>query len=634
VAEAADRSLSGRLSQALGASYTVEGEIGRGGMGVVYHARDERLKRQVAIKVLPPELAFREEIRIRFLREAETAARVSHPHVVPIHSVGEGPDGLVYFVMAFVDGEPLSERLKRRGRLPPEEARRILMETADALGAAHALGVIHRDVKPDNILLEGSRGRVVVTDFGIAKALSSTSSGALTGTGVAIGTPHYMSPEQAAGDREIDGRSDLYSLGVVGFQMLVGELPFTAPTVPGLLMKHITEQAPLITDRRPDCPEDLAACVMRCLEKEPEARWPTADALRRALESRSAPAYRAPRQRPGGTGLLRQLPPAARRRDTARQGGPAGAGAGAGAGGLFPVPRSPDVPRRSRRGSRREQPAVPSSGEPDIVRRTRSTFVTWASVFSGVVVLNVLNGGHVSWAIVGVGIWGAFGVLPRFWRLWEAGYSWRDVFNRPAAPDAAQARVGGGSPRIGPLLPVTAEEFGRQVDAIQQARSDRQAILKIVEKLPASERQMLPDVVDTVDKLVARAEGLARALHTMSAGVDGGAVPRLDDKIEVLQRQPENAERERHLSLLQRQRQALTELLGRQQTIEEQVESCVLAMQNVRFDLLRLKSAGVAAVLSDLTQATQQARALSRDVDHAIAAAGEIREILGDRPSP
>jgi len=182
------------------------------------------------------------------------------------------------------------------------------------------------------------------------------------------------------------------------------------------------------------------------------------------------------------------------------------------------------------------------------------------------------------------------------------------------------------------LRPVTAEEFGRQVDAIQQARSDRQAILKIVEKLPASERQMLPDVVDTVDKLVARAENLARALHNMSAGVDAGAVPRLDEKIEALRRQPESAERERQQSLLQRQRQALTDLLGRQQTIEEQIESCVLAMQNVRFDLLRLKSAGVAAVLSDLTQATQQARALSRDVDHAIAAAGEIREILGERP--
>src|SRR5438034_1244350 len=158
--------LAQRLSQALGSSFTLEGEIGRGGMGVVYHARDERLKRKVAVKVLPPELAFREEIRIRFLREAETAARLSHPHIVPIHSVGEGPDGLVYFVMAYVDGESLAARLKRRERLPPEEARRIMMETADALGAGHALGIIHRDVKPDNILLEGSRGRTGLTDLG------------------------------------------------------------------------------------------------------------------------------------------------------------------------------------------------------------------------------------------------------------------------------------------------------------------------------------------------------------------------------------------------------------------------------------------------------------------------------------
>src|SRR5213594_150057 len=194
----ADKSLGARLIQALGSSYTVEGELGRGGMGVVYKARDERLKRQVAIKVLPPELAFREEIRIRFLREAETAARLSHPHIVPIHSVGEGPDGLVYFVMAYVDGESVAAKLKRRGSLPAEESRRIMQETADALGAAHALGIIHRDVKPDNILLEGSRGRVVVTDFGIAKALSSTTGPAtLTATGVAICTQHYMSPEQA-----------------------------------------------------------------------------------------------------------------------------------------------------------------------------------------------------------------------------------------------------------------------------------------------------------------------------------------------------------------------------------------------------------------------------------------------------
>src|SRR3989475_5780348 len=295
----ADNSLVTRLRKALGSSYTIAGEIGRGGMGVVYQARDERLKRQVAVKVLPPELAFREEIRIRFLREAETAAQLSHPHIVPIHSVGEGSDGLVYFVMAYVDGESLAARLKRRGRLPPEEARRVMIETADALGAAHAVGIIHRDVKPDNILLEGSRGRVVVTDFGIAKALSSTTGSAtLTATGVAIGTPHYMSPEQAAGDREIDGRSDIYSLGVVAYQMLAGELPFQAPTVPGILMKHITERAPLITDRRPGVLQDLAGRAIRALYKSPEDRWPTADALRRALEARSATMYK-PRRSSG-----------------------------------------------------------------------------------------------------------------------------------------------------------------------------------------------------------------------------------------------------------------------------------------------------------------------------------------------
>ena len=608
---AADRSLIARLTQALGTSYTVEGEIGRGGMGVVYNARDERLKRRVAIKVLPPELAFQEGIRTRFLREAETAARLSHPNIVPIHAVGEGPDGIVYFVMAYVDGEPLSARLKRRGRLPGEEVRRILSETADALSAAHAVGIIHRDVKPDNILLEGSRGRVVVTDFGIAKALSSATGGTLMATGVAIGTPHFMSPEQAAGDREIDGRSDIYSLGVVGYQMLVGELPFRAPTVPGILMKHIAEPAPMIMEKRPDCPEDLAACVMRCLEKEPESRWPTADGLRRALESRSAAPYRPRRTaptRPGAAGRWAPeapaLPPAARSREAAR------------------------------RSQRREVAPRPPGGEAEIVRRTRHAFVTWASVFSGVAVLDVANAGHLSWAVIGVAIWGAFGVLPRFWKLWEAGYSWRDILHRPVAPDGAEARLGTSRGRTGRLAPPTADEFGRHLDAINQVRLDRQAILKVMDRLPKSERKLLPDVIDTVDKLLHRAEELARMLATMTGDVDPEALARIDEKLEGTRRQPESAERDRQLNLLGRQRQALGDLVTRRRGVEEQLESCVIAMQNVRFDLLRLKSAGVAAVLSDLTQATQQARSLSRDVDHAIAAAGEIRDLLADRPPP
>lgn len=606
----ASPSLAERLRQALGTAYTVQGEIGRGGMGVVFNAWDERLKRRVAIKVLPPELAFREEIRLRFLREAETAAQLSHPHIVPIHSVGEGPDGLVYFVMAYVDGESLAAKLQRRGRLPTEEARRIMLETADALGAAHALGIIHRDVKPDNILLEGSRGRVVVTDFGIAKALSSTTGAAtLTATGVAIGTPHYMSPEQAAGDREIDGRSDIYSLGVVGYQMLTGELPFRAPTVPGILMKHISERAPLVTEKRPDCPEDLAASVMRCLEKDPDDRWPTADALRRALESRSA------------------APSRPRRAVLA-------APAGRASGGPPPRPGAPAPAAASaapaRAGSAGPALLAAAGGDPPVVRDLRNRFVTWASVCGSLFVIDVVTGNHApSWSLVVAGIWAATVLVPRYVRLWNAGYSWRDVLARPPAPDAMERRAPAAAGRPTELPPATSGEFGRHAAAIQQARNDRKAILRVLERLPKSERQLLPDVVPTVDGLLNRAEELARALQALSADVDEGALGRLQEKIEATRRQVESPERARQLDLLERQRQALTDLLTRRQLIEDQLESCVLAMQNVRFDLLRLRSAGVAAVLDDLTHATEQARALSRDVDHAIGAAAEIRAVLG-----
>src|SRR3989441_817222 len=604
----ADKSLAARLVKALGSSYTVEGELGRGGMGVVYKARDERLKRQVAIKVLPPELGFREEIRIRFLREAETAARLWHPHIVPIHSVGEAPDGLVYFVMAFVDGESVAGKLKRRGRLPPEEARRVMLETADALGAAHALGIIHRDVKPDNILLEGSRGRVVVTDFGIAKALSSTTGPAtLTATGVAIGTPHYMSPEQAAGDREIDGRSDIYSLGVVSYQMLTGELPFHAPTVPGILMKHITERAPLVTDKCRECPEALAACVMRSLEKAPEDGWPTAAARRGALEARGATMSGS--RRPSGgraPGVPRAPAPPA-----------------------LSVPRSPDVVGRRPIRRPRELAQLVPGGEAEIVRKMRSSFVSWASVAGGCLLFDAATGWH-GWSLFVAVPWGAFGLLPLYMKLWSAGYSWRDVLRRPAAPESAEAQLAAAGSRPLDLPPATAQEFGRQATEVQQARNDRKAILKIMERVPKSERKLLPDVIATVDGLLKRAEHLARTSHAMSGDVDPRALARLEDKIEVIKREPESPERERQLNLLQRQRQALTDLVTRRQLVEDQIESCVLAMQNVRFDLLRLRSAGVAAVLDDLTHATQQARALSRDVDHAIAAAGEIKELLGE----
>ena len=204
---------------------------------------------------MPPELAFRSEIKTRFLREAETAAQLNHPNIVPIYSVDER-EGLVFFVMALHRrATTLAEATARAtGRLPVDETRRMLREVADALAYAHERGVIHRDIKPDNILLDEESGRAMVTDFGIARAIQEGADSRLTATGVAIGTPAYMSPEQAAGDREIDGRSDLYSLGIVGYQMLTGEPPFLATSTPAMLVKHISERPMPVEQRRADCP--------------------------------------------------------------------------------------------------------------------------------------------------------------------------------------------------------------------------------------------------------------------------------------------------------------------------------------------------------------------------------------------
>jgi len=629
VTSPADQPLPIRLAAALGDAYTIEGEIGRGGMGVVYRARDERLQRRVAIKVLPPELAFQQDIRERFTREAQTAARLSHPHIVPIHTVGEGM-GLVYFVMGYVDGESVAARIRRRGKLPVEEVRRIMAETADALSAAHAVSIIHRDIKPDNILLEGPRGRVMVTDFGIAKALSASSGATLTGAGVAIGTPAFMSQEQAAGEREIDGRSDLYSLGIVSYQMLTGELPFSAPTVAGILMKQITEVAPDVRTRRQDAPEDLALAVSRCLEKDPENRWPTADTLRRALESRVVGGYQPPglgwrasnRQ---GQPPLRGAPaaePSTRRgladasradrrdRQLARRGG---AAAG-------PIPRRPPAPR--------DPDKLPDTGEPRIVQQVRGQFASWAAVSLGCMGINVATGIDHPWFLFptfGMGI----GLLRNYARLWQAGYNWRDVLSRPPAPDAMETKLVKGGVRLPRELPrPTYEEFGAHLKAIEQVRDDRMAIQKLMDKLPPAERKMLPEVQQTADSLYERAVDLARTLHAMDSNLDTEGLGSIDERIAALGKEPDDPERARRLSLLERQRQTILDLRGRKTQVGSHLESCVLAMQNVRFDLLRLRSAGVAAVLGDLTQATQQAKALSRDVDNAIAAAGEIREAM------
>jgi eukaryotic-like serine/threonine-protein kinase len=263
---------------ALAGRYSLERELGRGGMGIVYCARDLRLERVVAIKLLPPQLADAAERRQRFVREARMAAQLSHPHIIPIHAVEE-VGALVFFVMSYIDGEALGTRLRRDGRLKPADTARMLREVAWALAYAHRQSVVHRDIKPDNILLEQGSGRALVADFGIARLLAAPREGD-SGEGRLVGTPEYMSPEQALGE-PVDGRSDLYSLGVVGYYALSGRLPFTAASVTALIGQHINQPPPPLDAHA--APPQLVAAIERCLAKDPAQRFQTGEELAAAL---------------------------------------------------------------------------------------------------------------------------------------------------------------------------------------------------------------------------------------------------------------------------------------------------------------------------------------------------------------
>jgi len=382
-----EAALRTRLARALGPGYELRNQLGRGGFAVVYAAFEPRLKRDVAVKVLRPELGVVATMRQRFRHEAEAVARLRHPHIVPIYAVGEEKDeGLAWYVMPLIAGPSLRAHLEQVRRMPVEEARRVLGEAAAALAAAHRAGIVHRDIKPDNILLDGDEARVLLADFGIAKALG-TDAQTLTQTGVVIGTPQYMSPEQASGE-VTDARSDLYSLGVVGYQMLAGELPFEAGTVAALLVKQLVTEAPSVMRKRPDCPSDLAAAVMRCLAKAPEQRWASADDLQRALS---------------------------------------------------PTP-STIAARRSGSGPRAAMPLP------------LTHFRTVAAMSgAAIVALGVLDAvrGMVLFAPIGLLI-GAFVIAVNYGRLWTAGYGWRDVFARFSAKTGDRSPVPLDSAEFGP----------------------------------------------------------------------------------------------------------------------------------------------------------------------------------------
>ncbi|MSR07129.1 MAG: hypothetical protein EXR93_08710 [Gemmatimonadetes bacterium] len=268
------------LERALGAQFEIVRLLGRGRMGAVYLARERALERAVAIKVMPSEMATDAESRERFRREARTAAKLTHPNIVPLHTFGD-VEGMLYFVMGYVRGESLGQRMHREGKLPPDDVRRIIGELAGSLDYAHRQGVIHRDIKPDNVLLDDESGRPMLTDFGVAKARASGTT--LTEAGAVVGTPHYMSPEQAGGARDLDGRSDLYSLGIMAYAMLAGRLPFEGDSFRDVIVQHVTKAPPSLKALVPDVPAELEAAVSRALVKEPAARWPDGRTMALAL---------------------------------------------------------------------------------------------------------------------------------------------------------------------------------------------------------------------------------------------------------------------------------------------------------------------------------------------------------------
>ena len=280
--------LASRLQSAMGDAYRLERELPGGGMSRLFVALESSLNRRVVIKVLPPELTSDVSAQ-RFKQEIELAAHLQHPHILPILAAG-AKDDLLYYVMPYVTGESLRQHIEQSGPMPVADAVRILREVADALAHAHRKGIVHRDIKPENILLE--EGHAVLADFGVARAIDEARSGAalprVTGTGMSVGTPTYMAPEQASGERHIDARADLYALAIVGYEMLAGKLPFSAPSAQAMLAAHLTTPPPPLTKSRPDVPAPVSAAIAKALSKAPDDRYRTAEEFRDALDPAAA----------------------------------------------------------------------------------------------------------------------------------------------------------------------------------------------------------------------------------------------------------------------------------------------------------------------------------------------------------
>ena len=666
--------LQDRLVAAVGDHYLIEAEIGRGGMAAVYRALDLRLNRHVAIKLLPPDLAFNADVKTRFLREAQMAAQLNHPNIVPIYSVDER-DGVVYFVMALVEGKTLAEHLHDIGRCSFDEVRRVIGDVADALDYAHRKGVVHRDIKPDNIMLDRASGRTMVTDFGIARAAAGDSR--LTVTGVAVGTPAYMSPEQALGERDVDGRSDIYSLGVVAYQMLTGEQPFTAVNTPAMLVKHVSEAPRPIREKRPDTPAPIVRAVETALAKDPAARWADGAGFRdaiRATTTADAPSAPPRVEQLSSTAFVQSPVAASTPTAPPRSGVPA-----------FVLPAPPasydredwrdwtaELRERAaefrnqraqwrderraerhavvdqRRESRHRQNDEPFDGGRRLRDDSRRPLDERVAAFRRRLVgnmstllflfgINMLTSPEFWWWLIPALATG-IGLTRRWSTLWADGATFRQLFRRgkPGANTTLGTAGPGGPVSLPSAAPVAPPEppiagdavlAGPHGAAVRRAAGDRIVIREVLAKLTPTERQMLPEIEPTVTALCDRIGSLATTLHTVDADVSGANLGILDKRIGELKQELDTPERDRRLSLLERQRATVHDLLQRRARLMDRFESACVALQNLKLDLVKLRSAGIDSALGDVTSATQEARALSRDIGHVLEAADEVRRL-------
>jgi serine/threonine protein kinase len=649
--------LGTHVAQVLSANYELESEVGRGGMGIVYCARDRRLKREIAIKVLPPELSFRADIRQRFLREAETAAQLNHPNIVPIYTVEER-DNLVYFVMAYIKGDNLGQRLQQHGPIAPVEVRRILREVADALSYAHNRNVIHRDIKPDNIIIDEETGRAMVTDFGIARALTDSGDSRLTATGMAIGTPAYMSPEQSAGDSAIDGRSDLYSLGVVGYQMLCGQPPFVANNTPSMLVKHLSERPIPVDERWPDLPQDLSRAVMMCLEKDPADRFPNAAAFAVALDGGSMPTL--------ATRASSAASAAASRAETRERE-------------MTERLRDRYTPPQTQYAS--SQPSVEEMRrweEPRVVsfRRKLAPYLAVNAILVPISLFS--NHDFIALTV----IW-TVALAFKYSKLWAAGYDWRDVFRQPrnrlifdvAAEtiDDARAlfddkkreqvrararsrgqgmfspiapiptmqpfqpypRIGGPTTSLSPIPAGSPAPFAdsRYGSAIREAENDHREIHRQLLNMPQDDKDQIPEVAASADAVFRRVQQLALSLSDMDRSAGRETSEGVEKEITTLESQANpldyNASegRVRRLAMLRRQRRALVEIARKRKDAQEKLDHCRQLLREMRLELVRFRTGGLNAQPTGLTMVTQQAQSVVREMGYLSDANAELNAL-------